>query len=225
MLKRKRRERKLVLICLIVMGWALILNYLFNTRIGPQIVELASSGVKFAAKNAINNAVTELMNEDGLSYSDIVSFEKTDNGEISALKTNMAELNRVKTALTGRVLENVMNISVEEIAIPLGSLTSTEFLSARGPDIPVKIVTARTVAVDFLNDFTDAGINQTIHRIYVDISMEMTIMSAGRTVTVEVSSQYCLAETVIVGGVPDSYTYFSEVDSAEEAAENYFNFG
>lgn len=225
MLKRKRRERKLVLICLIVMGWALILNYLFNTRIGPQIVELASSGVKFAAKNAINNAVTELMNEDGLSYSDIVSFEKTDNGEISALKTNMAELNRVKTALTGRVLENVMNISVEEIAIPLGSLTSTEFLSARGPDIPVKIVTARTVAVDFLNDFTDAGINQTIHRIYVDISMEMSIMSAGRTVTVEVSSQYCLAETVIVGGVPDSYTYFSEVDSAEEAAENYFNFG
>lgn len=225
MLKRKRRERKLILICLIVMGWALILNYLFNTRIGPQIVELASSGVKFAAKNAINNAVTELMNEDGLSYSDIISFEKTNSGEISALKTNMAELNRVKAALTGRVLESVMNISVEEIAIPLGSLTSTEFLSARGPDIPVKIVTARTVAVDFLNDFTDAGINQTIHRIYVDISMEMTIMSAGRTVTVEVSSQYCLAETVIVGSVPDSYTYFSEVDSAEEAAENYFNFG
>lgn len=225
MLKRKRRERKLILICLIVMGWTLILNYLFNTRIGPQIVELASSGVEFAAKNAINNAVTELMEEDGLSYSDIITFEKTDSGEISALKTNMAELNRVKTALTGRVLESVMNISVEEIAIPLGSLTSTEFLSARGPDIPVKIVTARTVAVDFLNDFTDAGINQTIHRIYVDISMEMTIMSAGRTVTVEVSSQYCLAETVIVGSVPDSYTYFSEVDSAEEAAENYFNFG
>lgn len=225
MLKRKRRERKLILICLIMTGWVLILSYLFNSRIGPQIVELASSGVKFAAKNAINSAVTELMDEDGLSYSDIISFEKTDNGEISALKTNMAELNRAKTALTGRVLESVMNISVEEIAIPLGSLTSTEFLSARGPDIPVKIVTARTVAVDFLNDFTDAGINQTIHRIYADISMEMTIMSAGRTVTVEVSSQYCLAETVIVGGVPDSYTYFSEVDSAEEAAENYFNFG
>lgn len=223
--KRGRKDSKLILICLVISGWALLLNYLFNTRIGPQIIELASSGVKFAAKNAVNDAVTALLEKNEVSYNDIISFEKTDDGNISALKTNMSALNGIKASLTQQVLESVMNISVEELSVPMGSLTSMEFLSARGPNIPVKIVAARTPDVDFLNDFSDAGINQTIHRIYVNMAVEITIMTAGRTEAVEVESQYCLAETIIVGSVPESYTYFSEVDSAEEAAENYFNFG
>lgn len=213
-----RKNPKYFLICLVIAGWALVLNYLFNTRIGPRIIDLASSGVRFAAKSTINEAVTALLERDEVSYGDIISFEKTNSGGISALKTNMSEMNRVKTLLTQEVLDRLMNISVEDISIPAGSLTDMEFFSARGPDIPVKIVAARTVAVDFANDFSDAGINQTIHRIYVELSVEITIMTAGRTETLEVDSEYCLAETVIVGDVPESYTYFSEVDSAEDAA-------
>ena len=108
--------------------------------------------------------------------------------------------------------------------MPVGNLLAVDYLSGIGPEIPVKIIAVRTAAVDFVNDFGTAGINQTVHRIYLNFDVEITILAAGKKSTVEAASMFCSAETVVVGTVPESYTYFSETDTADEAIEKHFNF-
>lgn len=223
-LRRRRNGGGFVFVCLIVAGFALLLSYGINTKLEPLITEMGASKVIYAAKAAMNEAVTELMTDGTVNYDAIVSFEKNDSGSITAVKTDVAEINNLKAEATEAVLERIGNISVEELSVPVGNLMAVDYLSGIGPEIPVRIIAVRTAAVDFVNDFRTAGINQTVHRIYLNFDVEITILAAGKKSEVEASSMFCIAETVVVGTVPESYTYFSETDTTEDAVEKYFNF-
>lgn len=223
-LRRHRNSGEFIFACLIVAGFALLISYGINTKLEPMITEMGASKVIYAAKAAMNEAVTELMTNGTVNYDKIVSFEKDDNGGITAVKTDVAEINNLKAETTEAVLERIGNISVEELAVPVGNLLAVDYLSGIGPEIPVKIIAVRTAAVDFVNDFSTAGINQTVHRIYLNFDVEITILAAGKKSAVEASSMFCIAETVVVGTVPESYTYFSETETANDAMEKYFNF-
>lgn len=224
-MRKRRNGGGFILGCLIVAGFALLLSYAVNVKLEPLITEIGASKVIYAAKAAMNEAVTELMSDGAINYDAIVSFEKNDSGSITAVKTDVSEINRLKAEATEAVLERIGNITVEELAIPTGNLFAVDFMSGIGPEIPVRIIAVRTAGVDFVNDFSTAGINQTVHRIYLNFDIEITILAAGKKSTVEAASMFCIAETVVVGMVPESYTYFSETDTAEEAIEKYFNFG
>ena len=223
-MRRSGNGAGLIFVCLIIAGAALLLSHGINAKLEPLINEIGAAKVIYAAKAAMNQAVTELMTDGTIKYDNIVSFEKSESGSITAVKTDVAEINRLKAEATETVLGKIGNITVEDLSIPAGNLFAVDFLSGIGPQIPVKIIAVRTAAVDFVNDFQTAGINQTIHRIYLNFDVEITILAAGKKSTVEASSMFCIAETVVVGSVPESYTYFSETATAEEAVEKYFNF-
>ncbi len=224
-MRRRGSGWGIVFICLIVAGVALLISGLINAKLTPLLAQIGQAQVAYAAKDAMNQAVSQLADEGGLNYDAIVSFEKDDSGAITAVKTDVAQINRLKTMATEAVLEKIGCISVDEISIPVGNLLALDFLSGMGPEIPVKIIGVKTAAVDFANDFESAGINQTIHRIYLNCDVEITVLIGGKTGTVQTQSMFCVAETVIVGAVPESYTYFSETDSAQDAMDKYFNFG
>lgn len=197
-----------LIVLLIITAVALLLTYAVNAKLNPIITQAALSLVENVATRAINEAVYEKIEEGSIDYDKLIYFEKNTSGEITALKTNMSEVNKVKTSLTNLVMERISDTNVSELSIPLGNILSSDFFSGRGPSIPIKIVSINTANANFSNQFSEAGINQTRHQIYMTLEVNVTILLSGRTSSTTVSSEVCIAETIIVGSVPQNYTYF-----------------
>ena len=138
-------------------------------------------------------------------YDRIVYFEKDLNGRITALKTNMAEVNRLKTETLNLINDEIMAQDSQSIGVAVGSLILPEFFSGKGPQIPVKILAIRNSDANFQSEFTEAGINQTLQQLSMDVIVDVTILVLGQTETFTVSSQMVVAETIIVGDVPATY--------------------
>jgi sporulation protein YunB len=134
-----------------------------------------------------------------------VFFEKDLDGRITALKTNMSEVNRLKTDILNIINDEILALDHSDIGIPLGSLFFPEILSGKGPAIPVQILTTRNSEASFFSDFTEAGINQTLQKLYMQVSVDVSILVLGKIDTFTVTSQVVIAETVIVGQVPDMF--------------------
>ena len=211
-MKRRRLRRWGILLMLLVIGAAVLLR----TRINPLTKELAQAKISDAASNVINRAVNQQIQQGDIRYEDMVELQRDNSGAITALTTNMQEMNRLKTQLLELLDDDIYSIEDDEISIPMGNLTGIQLLSGRGPSIPVKIVAVSSSDATFRGEFTDAGINQTTHRIMMEVSLDLIVLLPSGTVTDRVSSQVCVAETVLLGPVPESYAYLDPSGSAKE---------
>ena len=143
--------------------------------------------------------------EGEIQYDRIVYFEKDLGGRITALKTNMAEVNRLKTETLNLINDEILAQDTESLGVPMGSLILPEFLSGKGPQLPVRILAIRNSDAAFNSHFIEAGINQTLQQLSMDVILDVTILVLGQTETFTVSSQMVVAETIIVGDVPATY--------------------
>ena len=135
----------------------------------------------------------------------MVYFEKDLDGRITALKTNMSEVNRLKTDILNTINDEILALCTNDMGIPLGSLFLPEFLSGRGPVIPVEILSIRNSDASFTSDFSEAGINQTLQQLNMHVSVDVTVLVLGQTNSFTISSQVVVAETIIVGNVPNTF--------------------
>lgn len=179
--------------------------FLLRFRMVPMIRELAKTRVSNEASTAINRAVIRQIEEGNISYDRIVILEKDVQGTISAIRTNMAEVNRLKSEVLDAVDEEILEISVSEISMPIGSLILPELFSNKGPSIPVRIISVSSSDASFSSAFSAAGINQTLHQLLITVSATMTVLTPMGTQNVTTDSQIIVAETVIVGSVPQTY--------------------
>ncbi len=186
----------------IVAGVAVLL--LFRSQFREPILDLAQTHVKNATSDLINDAIDEQIALGHIRYDRIVYFEKDLNGRITALKTNMSEVNRLKTEILNIINDEILAMDTAQLGIPLGNLILPELLSGRGPGIPVQILSIRNSDASFRSSFTEAGINQTLHQLNMDVSVDVTVMVFGETESYTVSSQVVVAETIIVGQVPQT---------------------
>ena len=183
-----------------------IVGFLFlRSKYFVIITSLAQTQVTNATSDLINDAVAEQITNGTIAYDRIVYFEKDLNGRITALKTNIGEVNHLKTQTLNTINEEILDTENFDIGIPIGSIFLPEFLSGRGPQIPVKILSVRNSDATFESSFTHAGINQTLHQLNMCVLVDVTVLVLGRTVSFTVSSQVVVAETIIVGDVPDTY--------------------
>ena len=152
----------------------------------------------------------------------MISLEKDNDGKITALTSNMARFNRLQVEVSENVLKKVGSVSSSELDIPIGSLTGVALLAGRGPEFHVRVLSVGTPSTEFENLFTDAGINQTKHQIVLDVEVVVSILMPGYTTSTTVNSSLAVAETVIVGSVPETYTYFNSgsVDDVREYVTN-----
>ena len=215
MRKWKRRWRMLLLLLLALVIWAFVG---LRARLWPIVGSLARTQVTNTASDLINDAILEQIMEGQIQYDRIVYFEKDLNGRITALKTNMAEVNRLKTETLNLINDEIMAEDSEHLGVSLGSILLPEFFSGKGPTIPVKILAIRNSDAAFHSQFTEAGINQTLQQLSMDVIVDVTILVLGQTETFTVSSQMVVAETIIVGDVPT--TYFSTGGSNGTQTEN-----
>ena len=177
--------------------------------LGMQIRPLAAVAAKAQAENLVNRLVEETVLADldhrPLGYSDFVVIQRDSAGTITALTTDMAAMNVLRGQLLEQLLERLEGIRVSDIHIPLGSLLDIDVLWAKGPSLKIYSMSVGTVSAEFESEFTDAGVNQTLHRIWLDVQVPLTLILPGERVETQVSSRLCVAETVIVGKVPDAY--------------------
>ena len=201
----KRGLRKLVtLICFSVI-FAMCMLLLFRARYYDVIRDLAQTQVSNSTSDLINDAIDRQIELGNIQYDRIVYFEKDLNGRITALKTNMIEVNRLKTAILNLINDEILALDSSDLGIPIGSLFLPEILGGRGASIPVNIISIRNSDGGFESNFTEAGINQTLHQLTMDVSVDVAVLVLGETDSFTVSSQVVVAETIIVGDVPNTF--------------------
>lgn len=201
---RKIRLRRRWMVVLLLLA-LLVPMAVMRMRLFPMVEELAVTRVTNQTARLINDAIDAQIRDGVVDYSNMVLLEKDDTGAVTALKTNISEMNALKTRILDTVNEEILQLNVEEIGVPIGNLLVPALFSGRGPYLPVKVLTVRSSEAAFSNQFTQAGINQTLHQIIMTITIDMTIVTPAGTEQVDTSSQVVVAETVIVGTVPESY--------------------
>ncbi len=188
----------------------------------PVMTSMATARVSNMVNRIVSAAVNEAVENGQIDYGNFVIFDKDDTGHITALRSNVAEVNRMQGQIADEILHRLSEISTSELEIPLGTLTGSVLLAGRGPSLFVRMQAVGSASATFRNQFTSAGINQTRHQIFLDVDVYMSILLPGMKTSLKVSNEIAVAETVIVGGVPDTYTYFStQPDETAQYAEDY----
>lgn len=201
------KKKKLRALRMIFAGLLILLAIAcLEKRITPIIENFAGYQAKLLATRIINDAVLEVIEEDALQYSDMVSLSQGFDGQVTSMTTNMAAMNRLKSLVTNRVGEALEQNTVQTVEIPLGNLLGSAFLSGHGPMVTFRLMPSSYVDTQFHNEFESAGINQTLHRVMLSVDVRVSAMIPLYTVSSHVSTNVCLAETMIVGRVPSAYT-------------------
>lgn len=193
---------------------------LLRTRVNPLTEEMALAQISDVASNVINEAVNEQITKGNIQYEDLVTLQTDTAGNIAALTTNMRQMNLLKSQILLLLDEKIHAVDEDEVGIPTGNLTGMQLLSGRGPHIPIKIISVANSDANFDGEFSDAGINQTHHKIMLTVAMDLVILLPSGTVTEHVETDVCVAETVLLGRVPESYTYFNSI--GQDAVTKYF---
>ncbi len=186
----------------------------------PILTSLATARVANTVTRIVNAAVNETVYEGDVDYDRLISLDKDVEGRVVAVKSDMAEFNRLQSAILDNVLDRMSEVDTRELSIPVGTLTGSPLLAGRGPSIRVRMQSVGSPSAHFENQFSSAGINQTKHQIMLVVDVSVGILLPGFSTATRVSGSFCVAETVIVGSVPESYTYFYS-DDIKSTAEEY----
>ena len=194
-----------------VLGVALVLFACFwwavNACLRPAVETLAVSDAVNRVSLAISQSVARCVSEQGVTYSDLVSIETDAAGNVTSLTRDLASASRLNALLVEYITEDLGQLQQEEFGIPLGTLTGWVIFSGKGPVIEVELLSAGDVTTRFRHNFEQAGINQTLHPMILDVSVTVYLLIPGETLSTQVDSEICVAETVIVGQVPETYLY------------------
>lgn len=207
--------RKLAIWLALILAGLCLAFLMLRSRYREVIRDLAQTQVKNTTSDLTNDAIAKQIAQGIIRYDRIVFFEKDLDGRITALKTNMSEVNRLKTDILNLINDEILALDTSDIGIPLGSIFLPELLSGKGPAIPVHILAIRNSDAAFSSSFSQAGINQTLHRLNMNVSVDVAVLVLGQTSSFTVDSQVVVAETIIVGNVPSTFlqtggTYESE---------------
>ena len=201
----RRRIRRFLHFLLAVLVAVSLGFLMLRSRYRDVIRDLAQTQVKNITSDLTNDAIAKQIAEGVIQYDRIVYFEKDLDGRITALKTNMSEVNRLKTDILNLINDEILALDTSDIGIPLGSLFLPELFSGKGPAIPVRILSIRNSDATFASNFSQAGINQTLHQLTMIVSVDVAVLVLGQTSSFTVNSEVVVAETVIIGDVPSTF--------------------
>lgn len=176
-----------------------------NGRLRPVLEASASSQATNLMTQAIDAAVDNCLQENDMDYGDFVTVSTDAAGKVTALTSNTAANSRFKRQVVEAVARQLGGMDSDALSVPLGTLTGQPLLSGVGPSVRVRVDSVGEVTADYANSFTAAGVNQTLHRVCLDINATVRLFLPGEILPVSVASSVCVAETVIVGETPDTY--------------------
>lgn len=207
---RKRHKWGLPVRLLLVVAVPVALFFWMDANLRPVILSMAEAQARVMAVQAMNDAVFDVMRS-GELYDDLMTVVLDESGHVSVVRANTVRMNELATTSALRVQHNLSEIAEAGISIPLGAALGSQLFAGSGPYITVKIVPVGAVSTEFMSEFSSAGINQTRHRIFLKMDTTVQMVIPTGTQTAHVSAHVPVAESIIVGEVPESF-----VDVANE---------
>ena len=206
-LKRKQKIAKIFIIMVIAFSTVKIVL----DSISPIFDALCEDKAKSIATIISNNEATNVMKDH--TYDELFTIEKDNDGNITMIKSNIIPINEIISDVAVKIQTSINERGRENIRIALGSFTGSKFLAGRGPGVPIRISSIGNVETDLRSEFSAQGINQTLHRVYLQVDCEVSILTPYNTISEKVSNQVLLIENVIVGKIPSAYYNLEGVDS------------
>lgn len=171
--------------------------------VGPVFDTLCKDEAKGLATIITNQEATNVMKQ--YNYEDLFSIEKDEQGNILMIKSNVFPINEIISSIPIKIQESINSEGRNNIKIALGTFTGIKILAGRGPNVNVKISSIGNVETDLKSEFYSQGINQTLHRVYLQIKCEITILTPFKDTKEQITNQVLIAENIIVGHIPSSY--------------------
>jgi len=220
---RRNNKRSRVRIVIFMIFVAIILMFAwFNIALVPVLKTSATYKAKVLAINTINNAVGEVLEKDNITYDKLMTFEKDTNGDITALNANTIQINLLKYDIVKEVINEISAVGGSEIKIPIGTVVGGQLFTGRGPNIHIRFLPIGNVDSEITSTFSSAGINQTRQQIMLNVKVDLTVLISSYNVSTHVENNFCIADSVIVGSVPGSYTV---VDGTNGTSDKLFIYG
>jgi sporulation protein YunB len=211
--KIKKSHKRILLFVLIIFVIPITLLELVTSLIKPTLLALCEINARSLGVTISNRVVTEMM--ENIGYLDLITLERDNTGNIKALKANVIEMNKLSAKIGLEIQKEYNELEEVYISIPIGNFTGNELLAGLGPKATIKIIPVGNVSTTFKTEFISTGINQTRHRVYLEILNRVRIVAPLIVKTVEIVTSVNVAETVLVGDVPDSFYNLEGLEGAE----------
>jgi len=203
---RKKIKHPALLRAAAVLIALLVVFVMVDWRLGPVVETIAENQALASSLRIINNAVMEELDRQGVDYDELIIVTQSSSGQVTSIQTDMLAINQLKTRILSTILEELDKEENRVVEVPVGTLLGIQFASGRGPRVEISVVPTGYAESGTYNEFISAGINQTLHRIMLTINVEVIVILAGINVKTNAEASVCIAETVIVGQIPDGYT-------------------
>lgn len=204
--KKKHSGKFKVAVCLGVLFSIFLSVFLyFHFIVGPKVAEVSRAQVDSIATTVVSDGIYNVMLDKGYKYEDFVDTKYSQTNEIVSISANSIVLNKFARELSTETQIQLDTIIDHSIAIPLGSFTGINALSAIGPKINVQIMPIGSVLTSFASKFDSVGINQVRHSIYIDVNITIAVVLPLGSQNIDFVTQVLICENIIVGKVPDVY--------------------
>ena len=207
---KKKRRKRICIFILVITIFNLLIFY-FGTNINRIVFEYSESKVRALSVKAVNNAVSELVTNKNI-YDNLINITTNNDGKIVLIQANSIQINMLTKDLIKTSQIKLEKIGADGINIPIGTFSGITIFNGLGPSINIKLIPVGDVVCNFKSEFIEAGINQTLHKLYVDIDTNVNIIMPIKNNTVKTSTSILICESVIVGEIPDVYFNSNNLD-------------
>ncbi|MBO5502342.1 MAG: sporulation protein YunB [Clostridia bacterium] len=203
--KKRTRLRWLVLVALAVV----IVFLLIEQNLSQTLLDMAYATAHSIALETVNKAAQQVVGDE-IAYGELMDVQTDSMGRVTMLRANTMHMNQIATQTAILAQEQLNSIENQMVDVPLGAALGIRFLGGFGPRVSVQIVPVGAVSTHFVTEFETAGINQTRHKIFLVLETSVSLIVPADSRKVQVTSTVPIAESIIVGQVPDSFVDVSD---------------
>lgn len=208
--KFSNNNNKIIKILLILFVAILTLTIILKS-VSPIFEASCKEKVQEIATNITNSQSSRILKQK--NYGNIVELVKDDKGNISVIKSDVVVINEIASDIAIAIQEELSKLQTDKISIPIGSFLENNLLAGIGPNIKISVIPVGNIKTDIKTEFVSTGINQTMHRIYLELQCEIRILTPFNTIDSTITNQILLVETVIIGEIPSSYYNLEGINS------------
>lgn len=207
-MKYRSRTNRIVrrIVFVVLAGMFVLCAVLWYRSITSTILSAVEEFLRSRTAEAVNEAIFETL-ADEVRYDDLVEVVRNSAGDIRALTANAYEINRIARDAAYLSQKKIQQKSEAGVTIPLGAFFGIDALVGVGPGVMISMIPVAVVSSRFTADFDSAGINQTRHSIYLEVESDLSVVLPGRINRFTVTTQVLIAESVLIGDVPETYLY------------------
>lgn len=217
--RKNKKSRKFIRRIIIFISIFILIFLLIDLQLRPIVTSMSANYVKRYAITEISKAVNDAIDSKASEYNDFVDIQTDSSGKVMSITTKARQITSIQNSILQSTNQKLSEFQTAEISVPMGSLSGIMFLSGLGPRAKIKMIPTGVVESQIVSSLEEAGINQTKHTIKVIVNACVTAVIPGFSSTVSTSCDNLIAESIIVGSVPNYYTKVISSSSSDPTTD------